>query len=131
MWRHLQIRDIFILETSKIVATFPLLNKQNNNMSSSEESDINMGSTPPDILNEAQIAENGLLPPKSRERYIMTYNNFNYILYCFLANVLKNIVWHTCGNWYLQTRDYGKPSTSFRAYIRLLVCKNQLTALVS
>lgn len=43
---------------------------------SSSESDINMESTPPDILNEAHIAENGLLPPKSRERYLITYNNF-------------------------------------------------------
>lgn len=41
-------------------------------MSSSDEMEL----TPPDILSEAKTAQDETLPPKSRERYIATYENF-------------------------------------------------------
>ena len=40
------------------------------------KSDNIMKLTPPDILSGATIAQDGILPPKSQERYMATYDNF-------------------------------------------------------
>lgn len=44
------------------------------NMSSSTSDEMEL--SPPDILSEAKTAQDEILPPKSRERYMATYDNF-------------------------------------------------------
>lgn len=43
---------------------------------SSEDSDVDVNCTPPHLKAEAELARNNLLPPKSKERYLNTYEKF-------------------------------------------------------
>lgn len=44
--------------------------------SSNNEDEINIVSTPPEILIEARNASDSLLPPKSKEKYMIAYDSF-------------------------------------------------------